>query len=115
MCGCVTQDWAPLASVFLDFFLSVFSNYRRFIRAPKPPGAGRAATRGSSARFDNESFVKSHRKNITKFLHEFERSQMYEVFFDERTNTDFRELEALADPFEMAVIAIHGPDLGALR
>jgi len=38
-----------------------------------------------------QAFVKSHRKNIAKFLNEFERSQMYEVFFYERTSSSFRE------------------------
>ena len=29
------QDWAALSYVFMDFFLSVFSNYPRFIRTPR--------------------------------------------------------------------------------
>ena len=88
-----SQDWAPLANVFLDFFLAVFSHYRRFVHAPQDKAHGDTSHthgRASSATFDNDAFVKSHRKNIAKFLREFERSQMYEVFFYERSAVAFR-------------------------
>ena len=102
--------------MFLDFFLAVFSNYRRFIKAGGPDRAaaqGAFGERASSATFANEEFVKSHRKNIAKFLREFERSQMYEVFFYERSSAAYRgSATQRGDPFELAVSAIHGPDLG---
>ena len=58
-------DWAPLANVFLDFFLSVFSTWRRFV-----------ARRDGAALFDQHAFRAAQRKSIVKFLAEFERSQV---------------------------------------
>eukprot|EP00961_Rhodomonas_salina_P000676 9787-Rhodomonas_salina.1 len=64
-------DWAPLANVFLDFFLCVFSGYRRHVRWDQPTRSLVLTPRTvllRQATFDKESFVKSHRKNICKFL-----------------------------------------------
>jgi hypothetical protein len=92
------KDWPPLAAVFLDFFLTVFSSYQKYIKKDGPGGS-----RGGG--MDKVGFRKSQRKPIAKFLQEFERSQMYEVLFMQRATADDDELDTalLDDPFERSI------------
>lgn len=66
-------DTDAIAETFLQFFLSLFSDFRRFMRVS-----------GTTATFDKEGFLASRPAAARPFMETFRHSQMFERFVAER-------------------------------